>query len=303
MTTVRIAPVLTAAAWVALALSPGAAEASAGAARSPAAGAIHWVESLEEALEVAKKHDELVLVDFYTDWCGWCKKLDRDVFSQDSFKKAASGIVAVKVNAEKHRPLADRFGATSYPRLFFLSSEGHTIDQVRGYLNLDPFTAKVQQVKSGDTEYDRARAAAGDPNNLEAVRHFARFLGDTQRLEDAIPYWQQVHDLTLQGLFQNPAAQAFALYHREALLELGRGYLAVGLADVGRQRLEEAVVSYPGTPESTRALVLLADLATQAGDAARARSLLQKAVDEGARFPAARDAAARLRRLDVSAAR
>jgi len=77
----------------------------------------------------------------------------------------------------------------------------------------------------------------------------------------------------------------------------------VGLADVGRQRLEEAVASYPQTPEGAAAMLILADLSAKDGDTGAARTLLQRILDDVPRSPAAREAAVALRRLDAGAPR
>src|SRR6185369_14658473 len=96
--------------------------------------------------------------------------------SDAGFQKAASGVLGVRINAEKLPQLAQRFQVTSYPRLFFLGSDGMTVERIHGYLNLQDFTAKVQAVKRGDTEFARYRDAANDPKNVTAVQTFARWL-------------------------------------------------------------------------------------------------------------------------------
>lgn len=42
---------------------------------------IHWL-SIDQAYERAQTDGKKILIDFYTDWCGWCKRLDRDTYSQ-----------------------------------------------------------------------------------------------------------------------------------------------------------------------------------------------------------------------------
>ena len=58
--------------------------------------------TLDQAVEQAKKENKLVFVDFYTDWCGPCKVMARDVFPQkkvgDYFNQR---FVCIKLNAEK----------------------------------------------------------------------------------------------------------------------------------------------------------------------------------------------------------
>ena len=75
-----------------------------------------WEQDYKAGLERAKKDKKLVMVDMYTDWCGWCKKLDKDTFSdKDVADKLAKDFVAVKLNPEKSpkgAKLAKQFGTT-----------------------------------------------------------------------------------------------------------------------------------------------------------------------------------------------
>ena len=264
---------------------------------------MQWVDSHEEALVRAKKERKLVLLDFYTDWCGWCKRLDKDVFAQDSFLKAADGVLAVKINAEKRPDLAQRYQVNSYPKLFFLNSDGVTVERIRGYLSLADFTERVNAVKAGNTEFARLRNEAMDPANLPAIYRFARYLSDDRQHEPGIQYWQQVHDLSLQQLFQSPGAQAPMNYHRESLLELAHGYAAVGLDDVARQNYDEILRVYADNPMSASAAVLglgKLELKKPTGKA-KGTQYLDRVVKEYAGTPAAAEAAGMLRSMQAQA--
>ena len=46
--------------------------------------------SIEEAYAAAQKNPKKTIIDVYTDWCGWCKKLDREVFSHEAFQAEAT---------------------------------------------------------------------------------------------------------------------------------------------------------------------------------------------------------------------
>ena len=285
------------------AAKPSHASATKAAAASTTKG-MEWVPTHEEALTRAKKEHKLVLLDFYTDWCGWCKRLDKDVFAQDSFVKAADGVLAVKVNAEKRPDLAQRYQVNSYPKLFFLNSEGVTVERIRGYLSLMDFTDRVNAVKAGDTEFARLRTEAMDPTNLPAIYRFARYLSDDRQHEPGIQYWQQVHDLSLQQLFQNPSAQAPMNYHREALVELANGYLAVGLDDAARQNYDEVLRVYSDNPMSASAALLgLAkiELKKPAGKA-KGTEYLTRVAKEYAGTPAAAEAAGIMRSMQAAPA-
>ena len=92
----------------------------------------------DEALEQARSEKKLLLVDVYTDWCGWCKKLDKEVFSDSRVASAASRLVAVRVNAEKGgEKVAERFEVNGYPTILFLDGSGTVVKRVEGYVDVD----------------------------------------------------------------------------------------------------------------------------------------------------------------------
>lgn len=64
-----------------------------------------WL-TLEEAAERLKTEKRPVLIDLYTDWCGWCKVMDRKTYSNAQVSEYLSTrFYAVKVNAEVRKPI------------------------------------------------------------------------------------------------------------------------------------------------------------------------------------------------------
>lgn len=59
-----------------------------------------WNDNLEKAVEIAKKQDKAILINFSgSDWCKWCKKLDAEVFTQKEFiNYAKKNLVLVKID-------------------------------------------------------------------------------------------------------------------------------------------------------------------------------------------------------------
>jgi thioredoxin-related protein len=121
-----------------------------------------WNAGLKEA--AASKRP--VIVDVYTDWCGWCKRMDRDVYARPDIRDyLAQHFVLVRLDAESAEPasyqgerttcrgLAARFGVSGYPTTIFLRSNGEHLASAPGYVPADRFLSLLRYI--GDGHMDR----------------------------------------------------------------------------------------------------------------------------------------------------
>jgi len=64
---------------------------------------IKWM-TIEEALSASEKYPKKIIIDIYTDWCGWCKVMDKNTFGNPEVANYINeNYYAVKLNAEKQR--------------------------------------------------------------------------------------------------------------------------------------------------------------------------------------------------------
>lgn len=100
-----------------------------------------WTDDFDAAKKQAAKEGKRLLVDFSgSDWCGWCMRLDKEVFSQKDFvSEAKKDFVLVLVDsprdksklsekAAKQNPeLVKKYGISGYPSVLIMDAEGNTL--------------------------------------------------------------------------------------------------------------------------------------------------------------------------------
>jgi thioredoxin-related protein len=131
------------------------------------AESISWKTDLAAALKEAKDADKAVLIDVYTEWCGWCKKLDEEVYTDPGVIAEVGNFVALKVDAEKEGPEAEfvqLFNVGGYPTILFVEPDGSLIGRIGGYMDAVPFSEMTAVIGSNRSAIRSGRAefAAGD---------------------------------------------------------------------------------------------------------------------------------------------
>jgi protein disulfide-isomerase len=107
---------------------------------------LNWSTDLPKAQAQAKADNKMVLMDFTgSDWCGWCKKFDKEALSTDKFAdyaKAHLELVVVDFPREKpqsdalkaaNKALGEKYGVNGYPTFVVLNADGKEIGRQEGY--------------------------------------------------------------------------------------------------------------------------------------------------------------------------
>lgn len=109
---------------------------------------IEWFTSFEEAMDKAKEKNRPVMIDFYTDWCSWCKQLDRTTYADATVMKRAEEFVSIKIDADDQRPLAARYKVGAFPTILFINPEGIEIHRVVGFRPPEDFLKEMDTAMS-----------------------------------------------------------------------------------------------------------------------------------------------------------
>lgn len=123
---------------------------------------IEWLD-FNTGFQTSLNEGKIAVIDCYTDWCGWCKKMDKTTFSDSAVvARMNDNFIAIKFNPEK--PGRYFTGADSvsgrellyalsnnkpsgYPTLFFFVPQFNKMFQVPGYQDVAKFTETLDQLE------------------------------------------------------------------------------------------------------------------------------------------------------------
>ena len=191
--------------------------------------------TLEQASAKAKAENKLIFLDCYTQWCGPCKKMTKEVFPQEKVGAYMNPkFVSIKIDMEGTygAPLAKKLQIQAYPTFVIFNADAQEISRFLGYHAADDFI-KVVEEKSADNAStaleQRWKAGDRDPQFLmEYLQTLtASYKGDeANAVAEAILEGKEetfAADSTLRMIFfrniNNPFAKSFVYtaQHPEAL--------------------------------------------------------------------------------------
>lgn len=136
-----------------------------------------WLSSLAEAQSIATQTERLLLVDLYADWCGWCKRLEKEVFSDPLFESYASRFVLLRVDTEdggEGARLQDRYRAVTLPTMLILNQDLVMVGQVQGFKRPADYVRAIEH----ELRTFQALVAAYDGLNKASEAHLRQRLAD-----------------------------------------------------------------------------------------------------------------------------
>ena len=113
-----------------------------------------WHKSIAPAQKAAKEKNQLILVDMFADWCGWCHRFEREVFPSEIFQNASADLVLLRLNTEDQKEgtaLARKYQVSSLPTFLLLAPDLSVAGVIRGYAPAPQF---VQMLKDTRAKYD-----------------------------------------------------------------------------------------------------------------------------------------------------
>lgn len=165
---------------------------------------VTWYADYDQAVAAAKETGKNLFIDFTgSDWCGWCVRLEEEVFSKEEFLSSVqkdyilvaldfprSPDVQAKVpNPERNSALQAKYGVRGFPTILLMTPEGHAYGQMgyekggpENYLEILASTAKegmvgLAEVKQTLGKFEEAAGADKETAWKNIVEKFEASFG------------------------------------------------------------------------------------------------------------------------------
>lgn len=250
---------------------------------------IVWLSTYEDAIAASKSLDQPIMIDFYTDWCRWCKELDKTTYQDANVVALSNEFVCAKVDAEGRnfdRGLLRKYKITGYPAILFLNSDGLVIGEVRGYLPAMHFLPKMKQsLNTYNDLADAKKTIKTNPNDPKAayqIGHSFFSSGDFDKAEDYLlrvvehdpdndsgflpdailelgVLYGQSNQLDKALDYFSQFTERFTLHERrhEALYFTGLSFYLLENFEMAKKSFEMVVELYPQSPYAEQAQKVL----------------------------------------------
>lgn len=168
-----------------------------------------WESSYETGMSKARQENQPAMILFYTDWCGWCRKLNAEVFPDPQVQGSAAGFVCIKVNCEKDQKTAEKYKINGFPTVVFASSRGEELSRIDGFAD----KATMISYLKGAQEKSLAHASSSNSSN-----QIQETLASHEDFQEQYRKAEQFYDLGLKMEKIGRKPQAVNFYSKTAEL-------------------------------------------------------------------------------------
>ena len=122
-----------------------------GGLQQPAGPELEWVDNETAGLEIAKREDKLLMLDFYASWCAACNELDHKTYADPGVAAKLDNYVNVKLdftrNSETTKALTEKYQIPGLPVVIFMDAEGTILKRLTGFVGPEEMLTILEEVE------------------------------------------------------------------------------------------------------------------------------------------------------------
>ena len=122
-----------------------------GGIQQPAGPHLNWVYDEVEGLEIAKREDKLVMLDFYASWCAACKELDHKTYADPEVAAKLDDYVSVKLDftrsSETTEALTQKYQIPGLPVVIFMDANGTVLKRFTGFVGAEEMLGILDDIE------------------------------------------------------------------------------------------------------------------------------------------------------------
>ncbi len=174
---------------------------------------IPWQTDFEVARKLAVARKLPIMIYFTTDWCGYCKIMERESFGAAEVVGQSAKYVPLKLDAEKTGVAqAKALKVNAFPTFVFLDPQKREVGRILGYKSTPDFVRAVDTVLAGDAPKIRLqKALLANPSNGKAAADLGMIFASENNLSEAETLAEQAGKAGYKG---KPMAQLYSLIGR-----------------------------------------------------------------------------------------
>ncbi|MEW5735910.1 MAG: thioredoxin family protein [Thermodesulfobacteriota bacterium] len=111
---------------------------------------VNWKMNYSDGIDTAGKNGKNLFIMFYTDWCGYCRKMNKETFQDKTVADLINrNFTPVQVNCEKEKKTCDYYSINGYPTIAFTDSKGKILRMAPGFLSPERMVPILKFMDSG----------------------------------------------------------------------------------------------------------------------------------------------------------
>jgi len=222
-----------------------------------------WLKTTAAAQKEAKEKKQLILVDMFAEWCGWCHRFEKEVFPSKAFQDATADMVLLRLNTEDGKEgtqMSRKFGITSLPTFLLLTPELTSAGMIRGYAPPEPFAKSLKEARVSHAEFKKRLKNESKLDYFQRL-NLAKELNARADSDEAMPRLRKL--MTEKGV---PAAVRDQAYY-----ELAVAYAMQNKLAEAQKTIRELLMLSRAGEAVERSRILMGQIYMQQGNLIRAR--------------------------------